>query len=67
MLDRYLDVYEDIYAGMVYASKFDENSDLSTTYLGQTNMTRNTRIKVEERYPITGHGFASGKWNVKFY
>ena len=29
---RYLDVYEDIYAEMVYASKFDENSDLSTMY-----------------------------------
>ena len=46
---------------MVYASKFDENSDLSMTYLGQTNMTRNKRIKVEERFPITGQGFASGK------
>ena len=58
---RYLDVYEDIYAEMVYSSKFDENSDLSTTYLGQTNMTRSTRIKAEERFPITGQGFASGK------
>ena len=58
---RYLDVYEDIYAEMVYASKFDENSDLSMTYLGQTNMTRNTRSKAEERFPITGQGFASGK------
>ena len=47
---RYLDVYEDIYAEMVYASKFDENSDLSTTYLGQTNMTRSTRIKAEESF-----------------
>ena len=46
---------------MVYASKFDENSDLSTTYLGQADMTRNTRIKAEERFPITGQGFASGK------
>ena len=46
---------------MVYASKFDKNSDLSTTYLGQTNMTRSTRIKAEERFPITGQGFASGK------
>ena len=27
---RYLDAYEDIYAEMVYANKFDENSDLST-------------------------------------
>ena len=58
---RYLDVYEDVYAEMVYASKFDENSDLSTMSLGQTNMTRNTRIKAEERFPITGQGFASGK------
>ena len=58
---RYLDAYEDIYAEMVYASKFYENSDLSTTYLGQTDMTRNTRIKAEERFPITSHGFASGK------
>ena len=58
---RYLDVYEDVYAEMVYASKFDENLDLSTTYLGQTNMTRNTKIKAEERFPITGQGFAAGK------
>ena len=58
---RYLDVYEDIYAETVYASKFDENLDLSTTYLGKTDMTRNTKIKAEERFPITGQGFASGK------
>ena len=59
--DRYLDVYEDIYAEMVYSSKFDENSDLSTTYLGKVDMTRNSKIKAEERFPITGLGFASGK------
>ena len=58
---RYLEVYEDIYAEMVYASKFDENSDLSMTYLGQADMTRSTKIKAEERFPITGQGFASGK------
>ena len=58
---RYLDVYEDVYAEMVSASKFDKNSDLSTTYLGQTNTTRKTKIKAEERFPITGQGFASGK------
>ena len=58
---RYLDVYEDIYAQMVYSSKFDENSDLSTMYLGKADMTRNSKIKAEERFPITGQGFASGK------
>ena len=41
---RYLDVYEGVYAEMVYANKFNENSDLSTTYLGQTTMTRSTKI-----------------------
>ena len=58
---RYLDAYEDVYAEMVYANKFNENSGLSTMYLGQTEMTRDTRIKAEERFPITGQGFASGK------
>ena len=46
---------------MVYANKFNENSDLSMMYLGQTKMTRDTKIKAEERFPITGQGFASGK------
>ena len=58
---RYLDAYEDIYAEMVYANKFNENSDLSMMYLGQTEMTRDTRIKAEERFPITGQGFAFWK------
>ena len=46
---------------MVYANKFNENSDLSMTYLGQTKMTRDIKAKAEERFPITGQGFASGK------
>ena len=58
---RYLDIYEDIYAEMVYSSKFNKNSDLSTMYLGKADMTRNSKIKAEERFPITGQGFASGK------
>ena len=58
---RYLDIYEGVYAEMVHANKFNENSDLSMTYLGQTKMIRDTKIKSEERFPITGQGFASGK------
>ena len=46
---------------MLYANKFNENSDLSMTYSGQTKMMRDTKIKAEERFPITGQGFASGK------
>ena len=58
---KYLDVYEDVYAEMIYANKFNENSDLSMMYLGQTKMTRDTKIKAEERFPITDQGFASEK------
>ena len=45
----------------MYANKFNENSDLSMTYLGQTEMMRDTKIKAEERFPITSQGLASGK------
>ena len=58
---RYLDVYEGIYAEMIYANKFNENSVLNMTYLGQMKMTRDTKIKAEERFLITGQGFTSGK------
>ena len=58
---KYLDMYEGVYAEMVYTNEFNENSDLSTTYLGQTRMTRDTKIKAKERFPITSEGFASGK------
>ena len=56
---RHLDIYEGVYAEMVYANKFNENSDLSMMSLGQTEMMRDTKIKAEERFPITGQGFAS--------
>ena len=58
---RYLDIYGGVYAEMVSTNKFNENSYLSMTYLGQTEITRDTKIKAEERFPITGQGFASGK------
>ena len=33
--DKYMDVYEDICAEVVTTNRFDENVDLSTTYLGR--------------------------------
>ena len=49
-----------LHAELIYSKRFDENSDLRSTYLGQTKMTRDTKVKAEERFPITGHRFASG-------
>ena len=58
---NYLDMYERVHTEMVYTNRFDEKSDLSMTYLGQTEMTRETRIKTEEKIPITRQGFTLGK------
>ena len=57
---NYLDMYEGLHTEMIYTNRFDENSDLSTTYLGQPKMTRDTNIKAEEKFPIIGQGFTSG-------
>ena len=48
---NYLDMYEGIHAEMIYTNRFDENSDLSMTYLGQTKMTRDTRTSAGEKFP----------------
>ena len=38
----YLDVYEVVYAEVISTDKFDEDTNLSTTYLGQVDMTKST-------------------------
>ena len=58
---EYLDVYEGVYAEVISTDKFDEDTDLSTTYLGHLDMTRNTEVKVEENFPITALGYTKGK------
>ena len=50
---EYLDVYEGVHAELISTDRFDEDTDLSTTYLGQENMTRNIEVKAEENFPIT--------------
>ena len=49
---EYLDVYEGVYAKVISTDRFDEDMDLSTTYLGQVDMTRNIEVKAEENFPI---------------
>ena len=42
-------------------TRFDEKSDLSTTYLGTSDKTRNDKLKAEESFPISEHWYTSGK------
>ena len=61
MKSRYMDVYDNIYAEVVTTNRFDENVDLSTTYLGRIDMKREEVLKGEESFPISEQGFAIGK------
>ena len=61
MRSKYMDVYDDIYVEVVPTSRFDENVDLSMTYLGRMDMKREEVMKAEESFPISEQGFVMGK------
>ena len=60
--EEYLDVYEGIQSDIVSSSRFDENSDISTTYLGRMeNMESQDKLKAEESFPISENGYTLGR------
>ena len=61
MKRKYMDVYDEVYAEVLTMSRFDENVDLSTTYLGRNDMKREEVMKAEESFPILEQGFVAGK------
>ena len=54
-------MYEGIQSEIRSRTRFDENSDLSTAYLGTIDTNRASKIKVEEKFPISEQGYAIGK------
>ena len=59
---KYLDVYEGIQSDIVSSSRFDENSDISMTYLGKTGQEESQdMLKAEESFPISENGYSLGK------
>ena len=64
-------MYEGIQSEVISTTRFDENSNLSTTYLGRIDTTRVSKIKVEEGFPMSEQGYTVGKlWmeqNVRHY
>ena len=57
LCEEYLDVYNGIQTEIVNPSRFNENSDLSTTYSGRSEKARNNKLKAEEPFPISEHGY----------
>ena len=60
--EKYLDVYEGIQSDIVSSSRFDENSNISTTYLGKIeNKENQDKLKAEESFPISENGYTLGR------
>ena len=60
--DEYLDVYEGIQLDIVSSSRFDENSDISTTYFGRIEHKESQdKLKAEESFPISENGYTLGR------
>ena len=54
-------IYEGIQSEIVSSNRFDENSNLSTTYLGIVDKENKNKLRAEESFPISEHGYASGR------
>ena len=59
--EEYLDIYERIQSEIVNTTRFDENSDLSQTYFDNSDKKSNDKLKAEESFPISEHGYTLGK------
>ena len=59
--EAYFDRYEGIQSEISQVTRFDESTDLSTTYLGRIVQTRKSVIRAEESFPISGQGYTVGK------
>ena len=58
--EEYMDIYEGIHSEIVSSKRFDENSNISTTYLGRVGKENQHNLKAEESFPISEHGYTLG-------
>ena len=61
MKEEYFDKCDGIYTEISQVTRFDESTNLSTTYVGKMDTTRDLIIKAEEKSPISIQGFTNGK------
>ena len=60
--DKYLDVYEGIQSDIVSSSRFDENLDISMTYLGKIEQEESqNKLKAKESFSISENGYTLGR------
>ena len=64
--EEYLDVYKGIQLEMLSSTRFYESSDLSPTYLGKVDKSKNNEIKAGVSFLISQQRYTMGKtvgWN----
>ena len=54
-------IYEGIQSETVSSNRFDENSDIRTTYLGRVERENQHKLKAEESFPISENGYTLGR------
>ena len=60
--EEYMDIYGGIHSDVVSSNRFDENSDISITYLGKIeNRGDQDKLKAEESFPISENGYTLGR------
>ena len=59
--EEYIDIYEGIHSEIVSSSRFDENPNISTTYLGRVDKENQHKLKAEESFLISEHGYTLGR------
>ena len=57
----YLDVYDGVYAEVISTNRFDEDTDLCTTYFSQVDMSRKTEVRAEESFAMNAAGDTRGE------
>ena len=57
-----MDVYKGIQSDIVSSNRFDENSDISTAYLGKVESKGSQdKLRAEESFPISESGYTLGR------
>ena len=58
--EKYMDIYEGIHSDIVSSNRFNENSDISTIYLGKIGNNRD-KLNAVESFPISQNGYTLGR------
>ena len=59
--EEHFDRYQGVKSEILSTTRFNENLDLSRTYLGKVNVTKENKITAKEKFLISEQGYTTGK------